>query len=159
MLDCLILSSLRMCSSWYIHSIMIASSRRSDLPWSQEGASVVLFTHEQNSICRQKLHRRKMSDRSSRDYVTLPNSKWRRYLHSLCIPVERRLIAASDIFRVAWIFFYPFSPIAMGFVSFETRRWPVFGIQLWITNDNNVSEKSRVTRNNGLYSQLNAADK
>ena len=29
-------------------------SRRSDLPLSQEGASVVSFTHEQNSICSQK---------------------------------------------------------------------------------------------------------
>ena len=37
--------------------------------------------------------------------------------------------------------------------------WPVFGIQLRITKDNNVSEKSRVTRKNGLCSQLNAADK
>ena len=36
--------------------------------------------------------------------------------------------------------------------------WPVFGIQLWITNDNNVSEKSRDTRKNCLCSQLNAAD-
>jgi len=40
------------------------------------------------------LHRRKMSDWSSRDHVTLPNSKWRQYLHTLFIPVERRLIAA-----------------------------------------------------------------
>ena len=36
---------------------------------------------------------------------------------------------------------------------------PVYRIQLWITKDNNVSEKSRVTRKNGLCSQLNAADK
>ena len=36
---------------------------------------------------------------------------------------------------------------------------PVYGIQLWITKDYNVSEKSRVTRTNGLCSQLNAADK
>ena len=40
------------------------------------------------------LHRRKMSDWPSRDHVTLQNSKWRQYLHSLFIPVERRLIAA-----------------------------------------------------------------
>ena len=40
------------------------------------------------------VHRRKMSDWSSRDHVTLPNSKWRQYLHTLFIPVERRLIAA-----------------------------------------------------------------
>ena len=37
--------------------------------------------------------------------------------------------------------------------------WPVYRIQLWFTKDNNVSEKSRVTRKNGLCSQLNAADK
>ena len=36
---------------------------------------------------------------------------------------------------------------------------PVYRIQLWITTDNNVSEKSRVTRKSGLCSQLNAADK
>ena len=36
-----------------------------------------------------------MSDYSSRDHVTLPNSKWRPYLHSLFIPVERRLIEAQ----------------------------------------------------------------
>ena len=41
------------------------------------------------------IHRRKMSDWSTRDHVTLPNSKWRQYLHRLFIPVERRLIAAS----------------------------------------------------------------
>ena len=35
-----------------------------------------------------------MSDWSTRDHVTLPNSKWRQYLHRLFIPVERRLIAA-----------------------------------------------------------------
>ena len=40
------------------------------------------------------LSRRKMSDWSSRDHVTLPNSKWRQYFHTLFIPVERRLIAA-----------------------------------------------------------------
>ena len=39
-------------------------------------------------------HHRKMSDWSSRDHVTSPNSKWRQYLHTLFIPVERRLIAA-----------------------------------------------------------------
>ena len=41
-----------------------------------------------------ELHRRKTSDWSTRDHVTLPNSKWRQYLHRLFIPVERRLIAA-----------------------------------------------------------------
>ena len=39
-------------------------------------------------------HRRKMSDWSTRDHVTLPNSKWRQYIHLLFIPVERREIAA-----------------------------------------------------------------
>ena len=41
-----------------------------------------------------KFHRRKTSDWSTRDHVTLPDLKWRQYLHSLFIPVERRLIAA-----------------------------------------------------------------
>ena len=47
----------------------------------------------------------------------------------------------------------------MGFVPAMLTIWPVYRIQLWITKDNNVSEKSRVTRKNGLCSQLNAADK
>ena len=47
-----------------------------------------------SSISSQKLHRRKISDWSSRDYLTLPNSKWRQYPHRLFIPKERRLIAA-----------------------------------------------------------------
>ena len=41
----------------------------------------------------QMFYRRKMSDWSTRDQVTLPNSKWRQYFHRLFIPVERRLIA------------------------------------------------------------------
>ena len=44
--------------------------------------------------------KRKMSDWSTRDHVTLPNSTWRQYLHCLFIPVERRLIAAHE-FRMA----------------------------------------------------------
>ena len=40
------------------------------------------------------IHRRKMSDWSSSDHVTLPNLKWRQYPHTLFIPVEGRLIAA-----------------------------------------------------------------
>ena len=40
-----------------------------------------------------RFHRRKMSDWSTRDKVTLPNSKWHQYVHGLFIPVERRLIA------------------------------------------------------------------
>ena len=55
------------------------------------------------------VHRRKTSDWSTRDHVTLPNSKWRQYLHRLFIPVERRLNcsliwvanAYTDIFRIA----------------------------------------------------------
>ena len=39
------------------------------------------------------LHRVKTSDWSTRDHVTLPNSKSRQYLHHLFISVERRLIA------------------------------------------------------------------
>ena len=43
---------------------------------------------------RQAFHRRKLSDWSTRDHVTLPNSKWRQYIHRLFIPVERSEIAA-----------------------------------------------------------------
>ena len=44
---------------------------------------------------RATVHRQKTSDWSTRDQVTLPNSKWRLYLHRLFIPGERRFIAAS----------------------------------------------------------------
>ena len=47
----------------------------------------------------------------------------------------------------------------MGFVSSDFSDLSGYRIQLWITKDNNVSQKSRVTRKNGLCSQLNAADK
>ena len=58
----------------------------------------------------------------------------------------------SDIFILFHLFLWDSFP-AMLAIS------PVYRIQLWITKDNNVSEKSRVTRKNGLCSQLNAADK
>ena len=48
----------------------------------------------------------------------------------------------------------------MGFVSCDAHDFA--GLQdstLDHDKDNNVSEKSRVTRKNGLCSQLNAADK
>ena len=41
------------------------------------------------------VHRRKMSEWSTCDHVTLPSSKWRQYLHRLFIPVQRRLTAAQ----------------------------------------------------------------
>ena len=56
---------------------------------------VTNFAHARQKIERLSVHRRKTSDWSTRDHVTLPNSKWRQYLHRLFIPVERRLIAAS----------------------------------------------------------------
>ena len=65
----------------------------------------------------------------------------------------------SDIFRIAQTFYYPFSPIPMGFVSCDSPDLAGYRIQRWITKDNNVSQKNRVTRKNGLCSQLNAADK
>ena len=58
------------------------------------GSGVASYTHALSEWFLDTLHRRKMSDWSTRDHVTLPNSKWRQYLHSLFIPVERRLIAA-----------------------------------------------------------------
>ena len=47
----------------------------------------------------------------------------------------------------------------MGFVSCDCPDLAGYRIQLWITKDNNISQKSRVTRKNGLCSQLHAADK
>ena len=55
---------------------------------------VTNFGHARQKIEWLSVHRRKTSDWSTRDHVTLPNSKWRQYLHRLFIPVERRLIAA-----------------------------------------------------------------
>ena len=72
-------------------------------PWIPENSSRPLTEFLQcNTTLRDEadikeaksFHRRKMSDWSSRDHVTLPNSKWRQYLQTLFIPVERRLIAA-----------------------------------------------------------------
>ena len=58
-------------------------------------ARVFLFSNKCFQYGRSNsFHRRKMSDWSTRDHVTLPNSKWRQYLRRLFIPVERRLIAA-----------------------------------------------------------------
>ena len=113
------------------------------------------------------IHRRKMSDWSTRDHVILPNSKWRQYLHRLFI-VERVANAYTEFLSIAWTFYYPFSPIPMGFVPCDARVLAVlpdstldlFKRSLFtITKDNNISEKSRVTRKNGLRSQLNAAEK
>ena len=107
--------------SWFGSGFIIRSPSlffdywRSNLPFSRKSdgkkeKSVVSFTHGQNIICSQarlddialeqniiscrQFHRRKTSDWSTRDHVTLPNSKWRQYLHRLFIPVDRRLFAA-----------------------------------------------------------------
>ena len=54
-----------------------------------------------------RLHRRKMTDWSSRDHVTLPHSKWRQYLHTLFqwkegqLRLNMRCKFTSDIFRIA----------------------------------------------------------
>ena len=113
-----------------------------------------------------------MSDWSTRDHVTLPNSKWRQYLHSLFIPVERRLIAASyelqmhiliflEQLRLFIILFHLFLwdsfPAMLAF-------WPVYRIQLWTLHDHEgqqyyIFDESRVTRKDGLCSQLYAAEK
>ena len=71
--------------------------------------------------------------------------------------------AYMDIFRIL-----SFSPIPMGFVPCDARvlaglpdsTLDLFKRSLFmITKDNKISEKSRVTRKNGLCSQLNAAEK
>ena len=75
---------------------------------------------------------------------------------------------STDIFRIALTFYYPFSPIPMGFVPCNARvlaGLPDSTLDLFkrsvftITKDNNISYKSRATRKNGLCSQLNAAEK
>ena len=43
--------------------------------------------------------------------------------------------AYTHIFRIAWTFYYPFSPIPMGFVPCDARVWPVYRIQLWTRHD------------------------
>ena len=111
-----------------------------------------------------------MHDWSTRDHVTLPNSKWRQYPHRLFIPVEIRLIAAQYEFQVHiriflhsldfLLFFFTYS---CGIRSLRCSRFGRFtrfnfGLHLFkrslftITKDNNISEKSGVTRKNGLQS-------
>ena len=77
--------------------------------------------------------------------------------------------AYTDFFSIAYTFYYPFSPIAMGFVPCDARVLAVLPdsvldlfkrLFFTITKDNNISEKSRVTRKpDGLCSQLNAVEK
>ena len=65
-------------------------------------------------------------------------------------------------FRIALTFYYPFSPIPMGFVPCDARvlvGLPDLDSGFTITKDNNIFDESRVTRKNGLCSQLNAAEK
>ena len=45
--------------------------------------TILTSAHAQTSVILADIHRRKMSDWSTRDHVTLPNSKWRQYLHRL----------------------------------------------------------------------------
>ena len=75
--------------------------------------------------------------------------------------------AYTDIFRIALTFYYPFSPIPIGFVPCDARVLAGLpdstadssGGLFTITKDNNTFDESRVTRRNGPCSQLNAAEK
>ena len=111
-----------------------------------------------------------MHDWSTRDHVTLPNSKWRQYPHRLFIPVEIRLIAAQYEFEVHIRIFLHSLDFLLFFFTYSYRIRSLrcsrfgrftrfnFGLHLFkrslftITKDNNISEKSGVTRKNGLQS-------
>ena len=76
--------------------------------------------------------------------------------------------AYTDFRRIAQTFYYPFSPLPMGFVPCDARvlaGLPDSALDLFkpslftITRDNNISDRSRVTRKNGLCWPLNAAEK
>ena len=81
-------------------------------------------------------HRRKTW---TRDHVTLPNSKWRLYLHRLFIPVERRFIAASYDLQMhirifleqPRLFIIPFHQFLRDSFPAMLAFWPVYRIQLW----------------------------
>ena len=79
--------------SWDLHRVGVGVGELLSVHSLKWNPNDVLITCKviSNSLA---IQRRKMSDWSSRDHVTLPHSKWRQYLHSLFIPVERRLIAA-----------------------------------------------------------------
>ena len=84
-----------------------------------------------------------MSDWSSRDIAKFK---------MLAIP-------PSFIFQIAWTFYYLFSPIPMEFVSCNAPDLAGLQDSTLDTKDNVSEKKNRVTRKNGLCSQLNAADK
>ena len=73
--------------------------------------------------------------------------------------------AYTDIFRITYTFYCPFSPIPMRFVPCDVcvlagLPHSTLDLSLFtITKDNNISEKSRVTRKNGLCSEPSAAEK
>ena len=60
-----------------------------------------------------------MSDWSSRDHVTLPNSKWRQHLQSLFIPVERRLIGALYELQMHVGYFYNSLDFLLSFFTYS----------------------------------------
>ena len=77
-------------------------------------------------------------------------------------------MGASLLALAKSIYYYPFSPIPMGFVPCDSRvlaglpdsTLDLFKRSLFtITKNSNISDKSRATRKNGLCSQLNAAEK
>ena len=121
-----------------------------------------------------------MSDWSTRDQVTLPNSKWRQYLHRLFIPVERRLIAAyiwvanayTDILEWPGLFtilfhlflwdsslrcsrFGPFTGFNFGLVS---RRTTIFLIKAGSLERTAFVHSSMQRRNKTLWVLWNCLD-
>ena len=94
------------------------------------------------------------------------------FVYSIGKKIYCRLIwvanAYTNFLRIAQTFYYPFSPILMGFVPCDARvlaGLPDSALDLFerslftITKDNNISDKSWATRKNGLCWQLNAAEK
>ena len=140
---------------------------------------VTNFAHARQKIERLSVHRGSpaknvwLVDARPRDIskfkmAAIPPS----FVYSSGKKINCRLIwvanAYTDFLRIAQTFYYPFSPIPMGFVPCDARvlaGLPDSALDLFkrslfkITKDNNISDKSRVTRKNGLCWQLNAAEK
>ena len=89
------------------------------------------------------IHLRKMSDWSTRDHVTLPNSKWRQYLHRLWVcGLQMHIRIFLEQPRLFIILFHLFLwdpfPAMLAF-------WPVYRIQLWTCLSDHSPRSRRTT--------------
>ena len=105
-------------------------------------------------ILTQTFTRRKMPDWSTRDHVTLPNSKWRQYPHRLFIPVEVRLIncgliwvssAYTNFFAQPRLFIILFHLFLWDSFPTMLAFWPFYQIQLWTCLSDHSSRSRRTT--------------